>query len=221
VRVEEAARRLGYWSDSFELDLLNTHRDTLSVRVDGASGAHHDAGQCPYGADHPLTREAVQECAEAYVASEIGECGVIGQPVKNQYYRRSDLPTLRVVADERCPECGGEGSPKVCGEDGVWSWKCFAAYGVCSVGYWVPGVGKVEDKVDPTSPEQVARMLEIAEQVRRQVEEHGIKVTTYHADGQVTDDSLPPLHLVKPRHLTPEQAAAEGFETLLTGTIVP
>jgi hypothetical protein len=36
------------------------------------------------------------------------------------------------------------------------------------------------------------RAREISAQVRKDIDAHGLKVTTHHADGTITDDSIPP-----------------------------
>lgn len=71
--------------------------------------------------------------------------------------------TIRIVADETCPECGGEGSPKVCDENGDWNWKCYSSYDDCKTGYWIPGTTFRELKPTPE------RMAELAEESRLRV----------------------------------------------------
>lgn len=183
VRVEEAGALLGYDPAEMTAKVNEHYQTTLLVWEDRAQGAHHDAGECPYGSDHPLDdREGVLLCADKWIASMV--------------FETTELPRQRmrinVVADQACPECGLYGSPKVADERGVWSWRCPAPFGECTVGYYTPGVGKVEDKVDPDSPEWKARARELAEQVQRDIAEHGLKVEVWNADGTVTDASIPP-----------------------------
>lgn len=99
--------------------------------------------------------------------------------------------SIRVVADENCPSCRKVGSPKVCDNDGIWHWKCLSHYEDCKIAYWVPGrdASWYEYKLEPAEAEVRAR--DIAAQVLADIKIHGIKVTTMHADGTVTDDSIP------------------------------
>ena len=43
-----------------------------------------------------------------------------------------------------------------------------------------------KDQIDPDEAKR------IRQEIHQQIEEHGMQVTTYHADGTVTDDSIPP-----------------------------
>lgn len=45
---------------------------------------------------------------------------------------------------------------------------------------------KWKDQIDPD------RAKELRAQIHQQIAEHGMQVTTYHADGTITDDSIPP-----------------------------
>ena len=83
-RVREAGHRYvatPEWREEFDRDLDHSHIVALVQRVDGHMSAHWDAGQCTIGAEdaHPMTVAAVQACAEGIVASEVAECGPIGQ----------------------------------------------------------------------------------------------------------------------------------------------
>jgi hypothetical protein len=61
----------------------------------------------------------------------------------------------------------------------------------CSLALLVgaPATLPKEQWKDQLSPEEAQR---IHEQVKRDIEEHGLKVTSYNADGTVTDESIPP-----------------------------
>ena len=74
---------------------------------------------------------------------------------------------LRIVADERCPSCREEGSPKVCDLQGRWHWKCLSPYSDCKVGYWLPGYGEryIEMKLPP------AQAKAEADRIRNQIDE--------------------------------------------------
>lgn len=66
---------------------------------------------------------------------------------------------IRVVADEYCPSCGNEGSPKVYDADGTAHWKCYSSYDDCKVAYWVPGTSRVEYKLTPEKHAEMAARI--------------------------------------------------------------
>ena len=74
---------------------------------------------------------------------------------------------IRVVADERCPSCREEGSPKVTDLQGRTHWKCLSPYSDCKVAYWLPGYGErwIEMKLPP------AQAKEQADRIRKQIDE--------------------------------------------------
>lgn len=67
--------------------------------------------------------------------------------------------SIRIVADEHCPECGRVGSPKVCDEQGRWHWKCLSTREQCSIAYYLPGTDYIEYKLDEAAEQaQAARI---------------------------------------------------------------
>jgi hypothetical protein len=109
----------------------------------------------------------------------------------------SDL-TFKVVPDEylACPRCGAYwGHPDKAldfpNRYKVDDWaKCFNPN--CQVGYYQPSTGQVEMKPKETPEQQKERFLALQKQVQEDIRKNGLKVTTHHADGTVTDDSIPP-----------------------------
>lgn len=66
---------------------------------------------------------------------------------------------IRIIADEYCPSCGHEGSPKVYDADGTAHWKCLSSYDDCKVAYWVPGTRRIEYKLTPDKFAQMAARI--------------------------------------------------------------
>lgn len=74
--------------------------------------------------------------------------------------------TIHVVPDEGCPRCGVNGSPKVTDADGTCWWKCLGAG--CTMGYWVPGTDRVEERLSPDEAKASAARItaEVDEMMR-------------------------------------------------------
>lgn len=72
---------------------------------------------------------------------------------------------IRVVEDQACPRCGGEGSPKVWDTDGTCWWKCLSRE--CTIGYWVPEDGRIEER--PPADEAAAMAARIKAEIDEQM----------------------------------------------------
>jgi hypothetical protein len=81
--------------------------------------------------------------------------------------------TIVVVPDQGCPRCGTNGSPKVTDAENRCWWKCLGPD--CTVGYWLPETGEIEERATPEEAREMAARIkaEVDEMMRgRHFEEY-------------------------------------------------